>query len=1104
MGPSGSGKSSLLAAGLVATACTEGELAGWRARSVPVSELPGLDPAELDLVVVDQFEDALRLPSRRECLEAVERLGERVLVVIGLRSDAFAEASQLSGLVAPLSAPVLLAPITRDELREVVVCPAELAGVAVDDELVRVLLDDVARRPGVDVTPGALPLLSNALLATWAAGSGDRMTVVDYYAAGGVSQAVESLAEQVYCSLTADQQAAAERLFLRLVGVSADAVVREPLTLDAIDDLTRPVMDAFVTARMLTVASDAVQISHDALLDHWHRLHDWVLGRKADLQVLVRLRRAAAVWEDAGRDASALVPVDRLESVAQWLDDPQRCALLSRSEREFVDASQVHFTSVLVAERRANARLRRQRRLALGLTAAITGLALVAGAASWQARVFQLDAETARLYAETAQAEAQSRQVATTARSLRSKDPNLQAQMAVVATDLADTMEARSALLDATAVDAPLQWRGDPSAVLAVSPDERFLVRGGGGGEVTLWRADELTTSQGRTWQVDPSGNAVYAVAATRVGGRELVAIGGVSVRAVWDVTDEPTLLAELSTASGTTYAAAFDSAGRVLFGNEDGVVEIWELGAEPERIAKLSLDGITQDGSTARPAVSSLAVSPAGIVHVGGPAASIARWRIADELERLPDLPTVFDGTNGPAGVRVLALSISPDGTGLAGGLNGRGVLRWVLEGQTATALAPLTDFTSYVNGVAFSRDSRLLIAASSDQDVTVFNWESGELLRRMSTPALATGAGFLAERPVACGSDGTLRVWPGQGPVWRTGGSTIYNMSGSAQWLAGGSAGDGIALWRLEGAAASQLPTPVVGRLPKGDLQQGAAMLAPNQAWLAGGTAEGRVLTWLLTDRGAGAASVFDAGIGYIAAVAISPDSRLLAAFEYQGARTAIFTAEPETGQLTLAATIQTPGAELTVFTSESVLAVAQASGQVALWDLTDLSEPGLTGTIEVRTMAQTVAADHTRSVLAVGEESGDVSLWDVSDPSSPVRDRGYGDPRSGMYSLGFSPDGTLLIGTSGDDQIWGWDLSSEETTALFSLNGELGRPWDARFIDDGARFAVSGSTGMVKVWNADLKSARLQLCANRGDPLTAEEWDRYLPGVEPEDPC
>lgn len=1095
IGPSGSGKSSLLAAGLLATECTEGGLAGWRARAVGVAQLADCDPAGLDLVVVDQFEDALRLPEREDCAAALQRLGEELIVVIGLRSDAFAEASQLPALRDALSAPMLLARATREELREVVVGPARLAGVTVEDELVRALLDDLASGPGGD-TQAVLPLLSSALLATWAVGNGDRMTVADYYAAGGISQAVESLAEQVYGSLTAEQQTAAERLFLRLLGVSAEAVVRESLPLAAVDSLTRPVLDAFVAARMLTVTDDSVQISHDALLAHWQRLHDWVAARRDDLLALAKIRRAAAVWEDAGRDPSALIPVSRLEAVPQGLEDPERAALLTPLEHEFLQASEQHFTSVLVAERRANVRLRRQRRRALMLTALSTGLALIAGLAFWGMRDSQQLAESARL-------EAQSRQVATAARSQRAKDPNLQAQMALVSADLADTLEGRSALLDATAVDTPLQWRGDPEAVLVA--DGELVVRGGGQGRLTLWQAGELTHDPGHTWEADPSGGPIHGLALATVGGRRLLAVGGANVRAVWDVTRDPVLVTEFGPIESTTHATVFDPAGRVLFGADDGTVEVWELAATPRRVTVVQLDEVTQaDSGVSRPAVSSLALTASGILHVGGPPASIARWRLTGEPERLPDLPTWFDDGGGLIDVRVLALALSPDGTRLAAGMNGQGVMRWELADETATELTTLTAFEDYVFGVGFSADSRLLIAASADQDVTVFDAATGVEVRRMTTPTVAYDAGFAADRPIAVGADGTLRVWPAQSPVWRSSGSMIYNMSGSADWLAGGSPYDGIALWRLGGEVARQLPTPVVGELPGRDIQQGAAMLAPNQAWLAGGTRDGRVLTWPLTEQGAGEISVYDAGIGYIAAVAISPDSRLLAAFEYQGERTAIFSADPESGELTRVALIETPDPQFTVFTAQSTLAVALASNRVALWSLTDPANPEAVGEIEFATVPQTVAALGDRSLLGVGMQDGDVSLWDVSDPANPVRLRGFGDPRSGMYSLEFSPDGTLLIGTSGDDQIWGWDLTSEATTALFSLNGDLGRPWDARFIEAGARFAVSGSSGAVKVWTADPVAAKAQLCANRGDALTAEEWERYLPGVTPEDPC
>lgn len=146
VGPSGSGKSSLLAAGLIAGECTDGVLAGWRAELVLVSGLNEDRLAGADLIVVDQFEDAiLRDPEERPALLArLGELAEEAVVLIALRSDAFAPAMQEPLLVDPLSHPVLLAPLTRADLRDIIVGPAETVGVAVDDDLVQVLLDELA------------------------------------------------------------------------------------------------------------------------------------------------------------------------------------------------------------------------------------------------------------------------------------------------------------------------------------------------------------------------------------------------------------------------------------------------------------------------------------------------------------------------------------------------------------------------------------------------------------------------------------------------------------------------------------------------------------------------------------------------------------------------------------------------------------------------------------------------------------------------------------------------------------------------------------------------------------------------------------------------
>lgn len=1101
VGPSGSGKSSLLAAGLVARECTNGALAGWSVETVAAGGLPDL-AALPRLVVVDQFEDALVMDAdaRQRIVSSLAVLAERTMVVAGLRSDAFAEAAQDQRLVPALSRPVLLAPMSRDEARQVVVGPAELAGVSVDDDLIRVLLAEMA--PGAAdgaVAPGMLPLLSNALLATWAAGSGERMTLADYDTAGGMSQAVESLAEQVFVSLDPVQQVAAERLFLRLVRVSSDLVVREPLPLAQVDSGTRAVMDAFVSARMLTVGDTEVRISHDSLLRHWHRLENWVSVRRGDLLVLERIRRAAAVWEETGRDPEALIPVRRLAAATQWIDEAGWRRLLTGVEREFLDASQAHFTSVLDHERRVNARLLRQRRVAVALTAVATVLALVAGVGFWRARDFQLTAESARQDARAAQLEAQSRQVATMARTLRERDPNLAAQFAGIARDLAGTTEANSMLLDATAVDSPVRWLGSGSSVLAVSPDGQVVARADGVGQVTLWRADDLVRHPGRAFTADPAGGSLFGLAFAEQPGRLLLAVGGIGSRSVWDVTGEPELVADLGKAGHTTYSVAFSPDGGLLaLGDEAGSVEFVDIsGASPRPAGSVALD-VLPDGTT--PAVKAVALD-ATTAYVAGAPGRVARWKIsAGAPVRAPDLTYTFKGLTPVA----QTLAVSPQGRVLAG-LAGSGVVRWGVQEDRVTAQEPVTGFNSWINDVSFSADGTRFIVASSDQSAGVFDAASGVELRRLTGPAIVTGADFAGSRLVTADTEGVLRVWPAHGPALRLGGQPIYNLAtdASGSWLAGGTPSSGIQLWRL-GEQRRQLPPPAAPTLPAGDYQVGAVGVAPDGGFLVGGSALGSVLSWPLSGTGAGEGSAVRVSGEYIAQTAVAPNGRLVAAPEFQGEYTYLLRADGA-GRLAEAARIETPVPQLVWFSPDSrLLAAALAGNRVEVWSVADPAKPIRVATIETAAMPSTVVFSPTSPLLGIGLNSGAVQVWDLRTPSEPALIHEFGDPHSSMYSLAFRADEELLIGTSGDDRIWGWDLTSDSATALFSLDGDLGRPWDARFVENGERFAVSGGTGEVKVWIADAVAAAAAVCSGRGSAVSAGEWERYLPGIEPRDPC
>ncbi|MGC3953505.1 MAG: hypothetical protein QM804_04515 [Propionicimonas sp.] len=1085
LGASGSGKSSLLAAGLIATETIDGLLADWTVAQLSVAELPQVAGLDADLVVIDQAEELFAVEDDpAAALRTLEELAGRTVVVMAMRADAFAAAIQEPVLADAVARPFLIAPLRHDEIREVILGPAELAGTTVEDELVAMVLDDLppGPQPGT-VAVDVLPLLSSALMMTWAAGRAGRMTTADYVRAGGVAAAVQGLAEEVYQSLDEGQQEAFKRVMLRLVRLSGDLVVRDSMPLADIDPAARAAVDAFTAARMLTVTRDAVRISHDILVVQWSRLQDWIGENRADLATLERLRRAAQVWEDSGRSPDALVRIERLEAFSDWVDDARRDLLITPREREFIAASREHFASRLASEQRLSRRLRRGRNLAVGLTAVVSALAIVA--TLLYARGVELQAQT-----DLARRESQSRQVAVEARSLRAQDPNLVAQMALVAERLADTRQGASALLDATSMNVPQRWLGAPNAVIAKSPDGGLLARANGDSEVTIWRADELAASPGRTFRIEPAG-PLFAVALASVAGRQLLAVGGVASAGLWDVTAEPTLVADLRDGDYTVYGAAFDASGeRLALATSTGRVTLWSIpaGGTPTRSGEVEL-------SPATPARGVVFHPVADELFVAGPGNAVARWQLSKTPRRLADLTFSL----GESPVVSQAVAISPDGRQVAAGVAGRSVFRWRLQGEDALAEPALEGFSSWTNDVSYSADSHTLLVANSDQNAYLFDAGTGRLLEKLGGTTTVLGAEEVGGRPVTSGTDGALRVWQAENPVLRTG-SSAYALAGDAgrQRLAVSTLADGIALWDTAGAPR-RLPDPDAGGR---QMSSGLAM-APDGSYLLGGTAAGEVLRWPLRPDGAGAVEVAADLPGWrVAGMAISPDASLVAALEYTGSRTALFGASGA-GELTLLAMLDTPTPQGLSFSPDSAVLAVQADGDVQLWDVSEPARPALVRTLGVPTALVAVFANHSR-LLAVGTVDGDVSVWEVADPSAPVQRRRYDDVRSGVNGFAFSPDDAILVAGGGDERVWAWRLGSDEPEAFLALDGELGRANDVRFIGDGGELVVAGNNGVVRRWQFQLDRARQSLCARRGDPLTPDEWRSYLPGVAPEDPC
>ena len=190
VGASGSGKSSVLRAGLAA--------AWGRATVMTPGAQPDPVPDGADLVVVDQLEEVFTLCDDADRRTAfLDSLAERSgPIAVGLRADFYGRGAEHAAFARALAGnQILLGPMSDDDLRRAIVGPAEVAGLRLDPALVDLLVGEVSGEPG------ALPLLSHALRATWEHRDGRSLTFDAYRASGGVRAAIALTAEQVYGAL---------------------------------------------------------------------------------------------------------------------------------------------------------------------------------------------------------------------------------------------------------------------------------------------------------------------------------------------------------------------------------------------------------------------------------------------------------------------------------------------------------------------------------------------------------------------------------------------------------------------------------------------------------------------------------------------------------------------------------------------------------------------------------------------------------------------------------------------------------------------------------------------------------------------------------------
>ena len=334
------------------------------------------------LLVIDQFEE-LFTQSRRpdevnafiECITAGAQpdVSLPLTVVIILRADYYAQVAQLDTLRELVSQhQEFIGAMNRDELIRAIDQPLALGSWQIQEGLIEVILDDVGYEPG------ALPLLSHALLETWKRRRGRTLTLSGYREAGGVRGAIAETAENVFRKqLTPEQQPIARMIFMRLTEVGEEssdtrrrATFSELITRSTDEVTINTVLGILSDSRLVITDTlnpgsiTVVEVSHEAIIREWPTMQRWLAEDREGLLVHQALSDDAEDWDRLGRDPGILYRGTRLESAEAWADDhPDQ---LNTLEADFLSESRMAAREeALRAERLARAT--RNQRIILGV-----------------------------------------------------------------------------------------------------------------------------------------------------------------------------------------------------------------------------------------------------------------------------------------------------------------------------------------------------------------------------------------------------------------------------------------------------------------------------------------------------------------------------------------------------------------------------------------------------------------------------------------------------------------------------------------------------------------------------------------------------------------
>jgi WD40 repeat protein/DNA-binding SARP family transcriptional activator len=994
-------------------------------------------PGHQALVVVDQFEELFTV-----CHDAFEREAfvDNLLiaadaeadapgaVVLALRADFYAHCAEYPALRDALAQhQEYLGPMGPQELRRAIEGPA----LAQDWHLERGLVDLLLRDAGEE--PGALPLLSHALLETWHRRQGRALTLEGYASSGGVRGAIARTAEEVLNDrLAPHQQAVARRILLQLTELGQGT--QETRRRVGLDELVRrkddqpaveAVLHVLAAARLVTLGDGTAEVAHEALIREWPTLRRWLDEDRDGLRLQRQLGEGAREWERLGRDPDALYRGTRLAQAIEWAAECQD--ELSLLERDFLGASrelaeqetaerEAQRQRELDAERRTAQQLRRRAvylAIAFVFALGMAGIALVFGD---QARQQMIRAEAiARM--------ATARELAAAAIANLPADPERGALLALEAVNVTYALdhrwvpEAEDALHQAVPLlRAPLTLAGHTDQVVSVgfSPDGQRVVTASKDGTARVW--DAFTGAERMTLR----GHA------------------------------------------GPVTAVAFSPDGtRIVTGGDDATLRVWDTADGRER---LTLAGHQRT-------IRRLAVSPDGTrVASTSDNGTVRLWDPESGTELL-----TFDSGGPGAANSAFDIAFSPDGGRLATVSENGMVREWDMKGNPGSRrmLAEGGPDQPIRRGIAFSPDGARL-AATASRRVTVWSADSGEPV--MAIEGHKDQIYHVAFSPdglrIATASlDHTAKVWDsatGQELLTLRGHqSAIHRLTFSpdSRYLATASWDGTAKVWDLgpprEALALSSPMSP------------GRVAFSPDGTRLSVGLSDGTAHVW---DAATGRELLVLRGhTNRVIGTAFGADHSRLATGSLDGT---VRLWDAISGSQLLLLGDHTDSVYGVAFSPDGTrIASASLDKTAKVWNA---ATGRLLLTLQHVAPVASVAFSADGSRLTSGSYDGSVHIWQSDTGALLQTLTGHHDT---VWGVSFSPDGTRLATASRDETARVWNVATGQQ--ILALRGHNGTVVSAVFSQDARRIATASRDGTARLWDTQTGAELLTLAGtNAGE--------------------